>query len=263
LGYAYVLWNRKAASRLVADPELRRAIAQAIDMDSILQNDFNGVLLPFRGIWGGRPNWEGDRFKPFGYDKNAAVAALERIGWHAAKGERVRKRGGVDLKILVLVGDKDVIAQRVLSRIQPYLAAVQVELTVQAVPDDAMKKAFAADECDGYVKAVIPNANPAQDRVRWARVGSEIDRQRNDSGFDNADVTDLFERARQESDVEQRHGLFQAIQKRIYEEQPYLFLWQHPLLMGYSGRLRGVEFSPLGSDRFYPGVRGWWVAAGE
>ncbi|MEE9296832.1 MAG: hypothetical protein V3W34_17955 [Phycisphaerae bacterium] len=52
---------------------------------------------------------------------------------------------------------------------------------------------------------------------------------------------------------------FRQIQKLIYDDRPYTFLWHRPIMWAFNSRIRGVEFSPLGVTGFHPGPRAWWV----
>jgi peptide/nickel transport system substrate-binding protein len=82
---------------------------------------------------------------------------------------------------------------------------------------------------------------------------------RNYTGFSNARVDELFELGRLEFDPAKRAKIYQEIGKIIYDEQPYTFLWNSPVLRGFHKRIRGVDFSPRGVWSFSPGMSNWWV----
>ena len=86
---------------------------------------------------------------------------------------------------------------------------------------------------------------------------------RNYGGFKNARVDELFALARHEFDPEKRRTHYQEIQKIVYDEQPYTFLWNTPTLWAFSKRIRGVIYSPRGVWNFDPSFMAWWVPRGE
>jgi peptide/nickel transport system substrate-binding protein len=76
-------------------------------------------------------------------------------------------------------------------------------------------------------------------------------------------VDELFEMGRKELDFDKRAKIYQEIHKLIYEDQPYTWMVNRPLLAAFNRRIRGVQFSPRGILLFTPSLDAWWVAAGE
>ena len=73
----------------------------------------------------------------------------------------------------------------------------------------------------------------------------------------------MFEQGRKEFDQARRAAIYQEIHKLIYDDQPYTWIYNAPILAGFNKRIRGVQFSPRGVMGFDPGMGAWWVAKGE
>ena len=48
--------------------------------------------------------------------------------------------------------------------------------------------------------------------------------------------------------------------KLIFDDQPYVWLWNYTLTHGFSNRMRGASLSPAGVFLFRPGIWEWWAA---
>jgi peptide/nickel transport system substrate-binding protein len=79
-------------------------------------------------------------------------------------------------------------------------------------------------------------------------------------GFKNAEVDRLLEAYREEFDAEKRKQMIDRVQKIIYEEQPYTFLYMPRAVDSWSRRFRGVQWyeRSKGTD-----MARWWVPRAE
>lgn len=84
---------------------------------------------------------------------------------------------------------------------------------------------------------------------------------RNFGSYSNPKVDQLLAQAEQEFDHEKRAQLYGEIHKIIYEDQPYLFLYNRRSLYGFSKQLRGYRFSPRGPFHYSPGIDSIWSPA--
>ena len=82
---------------------------------------------------------------------------------------------------------------------------------------------------------------------------------RNYGGYSNARVDELFVLGRKEFDFEKRKKIYQEIGKILYDDQPYTWLWNEPILAAFNKRIHGVQFSPRGVFNFDPSFMEWWV----
>ena len=86
---------------------------------------------------------------------------------------------------------------------------------------------------------------------------------RNHGGYSNPRVDELFMLGRREFDPEKRAKIYQEIGKILYDDQPYTWIYNEPILSAFNKRIRGVQFSPRGIYGFDPSFYDWWVKKGE
>ena len=67
------------------------------------------------------------------------------------------------------------------------------------------------------------------------------------------------EKARAEFDRDTRGAHYREIHQLVYDDQPYLFLWDYAMLYAFNRRIGGVESAPAGYFLFYPSHRAWWA----
>jgi peptide/nickel transport system substrate-binding protein len=86
---------------------------------------------------------------------------------------------------------------------------------------------------------------------------------RNYSCYSNPRVDELLRLGREEFDPARRAAHYREIQKIVYDDQPYTFIWNRPTLWAFNRRIRGVVFSPRGVWNFDPSFMAWWVHRSE
>ncbi len=82
---------------------------------------------------------------------------------------------------------------------------------------------------------------------------------RNYGGYKNERVDALFELGRRELDRKKRAGYYREIQKIIYSDQPYTFLFNRSTIWAVHKRIRGIQCSPRSLFGFDPACLSWWV----
>jgi peptide/nickel transport system substrate-binding protein len=82
-------------------------------------------------------------------------------------------------------------------------------------------------------------------------------------GYSNPAVDALFGQARRSFDPKERAECYRRIGRIVQEDAPYTLMLRAPSLWAFHKRIRGVVFSPMGPSGFCPGVRDWWVPAGQ
>lgn len=122
-----------------ADPEVRRALAQAVDVDGWLDRQFQtseGDLLARPAVGWIPPTLcraHHDALPRLRHDPAAAAATLERLGWIDPDGDGLRGRGEVPLRIHLSLSD-DPALPVVASWLAAEFRAVGVELSRDARP---------------------------------------------------------------------------------------------------------------------------------
>jgi peptide/nickel transport system substrate-binding protein len=108
----------------------------------------------------------------------------------------------------------------------------------------------------GFLGAWGTGADPDTSDNLWTT--SAYQDGRNYVGFSDARVDELFNLGKREFDREKRAKIYAEIHERIYDAQPYTFLFYRSSFYGFNKRLRGYNFSPRGPDGYGPGYMALW-----
>jgi ABC-type transport system substrate-binding protein len=253
LYYDYVCWNTRRPP--FDNPQVRRALALAVDVENMRETEFDGIFQPLTGIFGLYSWAQGTALPSIGYNPDEAKRLLDSAGWRATAPGGLRSKDGELFTIELTTPSIGNPSQaRVAQRIAQYLAHVGVSVEIRAVDGTQLRAIRNGGAFDAFIGAVGTSANPVRDERRWRTGGGA-----NDGQYSNPDVDELFDKAREAPPGQERRARLLDVQRTIHDDQPYLFLWYKPTRLAISTRLRGLTVSPLGIDRHYPGQRAWWV----
>jgi len=240
--YDFIGWN--GGRPPFDDPELRRALTQAIDREALVDEMLFGFGRVSRGPLPGA-TWGVERtLEPWPCDPKAARAALAKLGFGS----------GRPLSFELLTNSGNRVREEMLVKIQEQLARVGVRVTVRTLEMKTLRQQVAAGDYDAYLggwtfSGKIDLASLfASDRVPPA--GLNVVRYR-------APAVDR-EIARLDAATSGAEMLapLREIQLRIHEDAPYTFLYEPRRVAGYGARLHGVivdvPTDPLARlDRFW------------
>lgn len=248
--YDYIQWTSRPESP-VRDLDVRTAIAYALDLDAIRRQSFDELYSPFGGLWREEAH-DREPFEPLrAKDGLAQVERLLGKKWPRAGGPR-RSANGDTLKLKLIYQAESPHLARVMACIQASLVEAGFDVDLSACPQS--QYADARKSADGFFGAVIANPDSSLDSIRWRKGG-----ERNTSLLQDESIAAEFEQVTLRSSDDRKPRL-RDLERKIYDAQPYLFLWERPALWLISKDLRGVTFSDMGPYLHYPGPRGWWVA---
>jgi peptide/nickel transport system substrate-binding protein len=145
--------------------------------------------------------------------------------------------------------------------IQQDLKSIGVEMKTRIIEWATFQERCRKHEFQAMTMAFGTGTDPDTQWNMWH--SDQVTDGRNYVVFKNARVDELLLLGRNEFDHEKRKRYYQEIQKIVYDEQPYTFLWNSPALWGFSKRIRGVTYSPRGVWNFDPSFMAWWVTKSE
>ena len=80
-----------------------------------------------------------------------------------------------------------------------------------------------------------------------------IDSGRNYVAYSNPEIDKLFHDGKYELDPEKRRKIYQDIHRKLYQDQPYTWLFFRNAYFAFSKTLRGYNFSARGPYSYGPG----------
>jgi peptide/nickel transport system substrate-binding protein len=256
--YMYIGWNMDTAKvPFFSDLRVRQAMAYSLNYKEMLDDLCFGLYTQCTGI--NHPDawtYPKNPVKPFTQNLDKADDLLDEAGWVDSDGDGIRDKeiNGrlVPFEFSLMVSNKpDRIAIcnlfrenlesiGVICHIAPLEAAVFQERVFQ--------KNFEA-EMSGWASGADPSL---EKNIFGTGEG------RNFGSYSNPEVDRLFDEAMKTFDREKQAEIYGRIHTLIYEDQPYLFLYDVNSFFGFNKQLRGYRFSPRGPFHYSPGISSIW-----
>src|SRR3546814_5737224 len=89
-----------------------------------------------------------------------------------------------------------------------------------------------------------PMALDAPTQLQMFTKASQPPKGLNGAFYSNPTVEKLFKEARQQFDESKRNKLYCQIQKQIWDDAPWIFLWSQNLILAYNSNIAGVSYQP-------------------
>ena len=258
--FFYFGWNQDPQlAPFFCDVRVRQAMGYAFDHKEMLDTLCYGLYEPCAGIF--HPTaWMAPKppLKPYTQDLDRAEDLLDEAGWidHDGDGIRDKKIGGrlVPFQFKILTSNVPLrvaicnLLRESLDRIGVVCDVTPMEFTVW---QDAMLKRNMQATFGGWGTG----ADPDTSMNIWGTGEA-----RNSVNYSNPEVDRLFQEAKREFNRDRRAELYAEIDRLIYEDQPYTFLYHQSSFYAFNKQLRGYMFSPRGPYSYSPGFGSIWRA---
>jgi ABC-type transport system substrate-binding protein len=228
--YTYMGMNMRpddSRTPFFVDQRVRRAMAHIIPVDEIIAVIAKGKATRMASfVQPGQPDYDSQLIPP-AYNLKQARTLLEEAGWSDTDGDNIRdriingKRVSFSFKISYMISPVTHELMRMI-RHELYKAGIDAQ------PDPMeftvfYPKAFAHD-FDAMLGSWSSSVLPEDPQQIW-HTQSWKDHGSNFVGFGNAYSDSLIILANRELNPAKRSLLLQKIQEAVYEEQPYVFLF--------------------------------------
>lgn len=259
--YGYLGWNMDSSVPYFQDVRVRRAMTHAVDIPRIIARILYGLPQPCHGIFHPTAWMYNPEIKLLAYDLDQAGALLDAAGWAANDDDGWRYKGGRKFSFELLMGQGNPTGEEIAALIQEDLKSIGVDMQIRTMEWATMQEKVRKHEFQAMFASWGTGTDPDTNWNLW--VTGEKDTGRNYVCYSNKRVDELFALGRKEFDQAKRKRIYQEIQKLVYDDQPYTFLWNVPTRHAFHKRLRGIAFSPRGVINFDPGDKAWWVHKAE
>jgi peptide/nickel transport system substrate-binding protein len=186
------------------------------------------------------------------FDPRAAARALEAAGWHDEDRDGVRDRRGAHLAFHILVSDNDPLRLAIAARVSRDLARIGVAAEVRELPVEQLVPRLQSGAFEAFMGMWYPDPGLDLDPIWY----SESTDRMNYGGYASAGADSLLDQLRHEIDPDRRAQLLTVFQRRVYADQPYLFLVQNPRFVALSRRVHGADLQVLSTFWNLPR---WWI----
>lgn len=240
-GYSYVALNLRRAP--LSDPQVRRALAHAINRQSMITHKFRGTATPATGLLPTR-HW-------------AYQADVARYPYDPAEAERLLDAAGLPRRAdgtrfdLAFKVSADKFRRNIATLIARDLEQVGVRVQVTPLETGTMLADVKAGNFDAYMLQWQGGGEPHfynwifhSDRIPDAE---HPNRGGNRGAYRNAVVDALIEQGRATAPLAERKGIYARIQRQLAADQPYLSLWHEDVILIQRKGLVGYEPLPNAS----------------
>jgi peptide/nickel transport system substrate-binding protein len=238
---------------LLADRNLRRAIAMLLDRETIVQSVFGSAAeVPIGSV--SRMVWiAGSPVRPMAFDTVAASSLLDSLGWRRGE-DGMRRRAGRKLTFTVLVPTSSQSRQNAAAIAQQQLRVAGVDLQVQPVEYALFGDRSRSGDFDAVFFSWTLDPSPAFLGQFW---GSRAVGADNISGYASPVFDSLFALAIAAPSRTEALPRWQAVLERLNDDAPAVFLFSLRNNAAIHSRFEQVSIRP---DSWLATVATWSVA---
>lgn len=238
----YEVLNFNFKNEILANKEVRRALAAAINREEIISEALGGngretsvLLLP------GRSGFD-PKAKGIGYSLSAANAALDKEGWVKGDGGIRRKDGKIMKFRFVYVDNYE--NGKTAEVIKNEFLSIGVELELTPVNMDQISSNYIRPRNFDMI-LIGQNVGIDADLYSFWHSSQATDPGLNLTGFSNQKVDKLLEQVRKSNDEKYRAERFRQVQEVIIDEQPAIFLYSPLHISALEKEIRGASQSRI------------------
>jgi peptide/nickel transport system substrate-binding protein len=254
LDVGYLAFN--VTSGLFADRGLRRALAAALDRQSLVRSALDTLAYVAEGpapraIAGEAP--AAARFDP-----TAAARALDSLGWRLGS-DSVRSRGGKPLAFSLMVPSSSQTRVRLAVLIQEQLKRVGTKVTIEQLEPNVFMQRATGHTFDAMLNAWHADPSPATIRQSWGSDGAAAGGA-NYAGYKSRAFDALIDSAAASFDPAKQRALYARAYAVLTDDAPAVWLYE---LRNFAGVHKRVRPEGMRADAWWAGLADWSIPAAE
>jgi peptide/nickel transport system substrate-binding protein len=264
--YSFVAFNfRDATDRekphpLFADAALRRAISMAVDRPAIVQAIFDTLAIPLKGPFVTSQFTADTSVAQLPFDRTAAAALLDSLGWRVDAKDGMRRRNGKLLTFTALIPGSSRNRERASVLMQEQLRQVGIAMEIER----AENRTFTQKRQDGQFDVVfggwLTTPSPRGLRSTWGTFGDDGWGGQNDGRYSNASFDAAVQSGLAAMDATTARAHFKEAYGIIVNDAAAMFLYEPRTVAVVHKRFRIPKWRPDGWWRSLPE---WTVAPDE
>ncbi len=263
--FGYIGWNMDDSNPFFNDVRVRYAMTHALNIPLIVEKVYYNLVTPCLGVYHPDSWMFNPQVKPLGYDLQKSAQLLDQAGWAVSEkdGWRYKQIDGADVRFefTLLMAQGSPSAPKIAAILQEDLKKIGIEMKTRTLEWSAFLEKVRKHEFQAEIAGWGTGTDPDTGWNLWRT--EEYKKGRNYGGYSNARVDELFVQGRGEFDFEKRKRIYQEIHKQLYDDQPYTWVYNAPILSAFNKRIHGVQFSPRGIYNFNPSFYQWWTPKGR
>ena len=240
LGYTYL--NLNLADPILADVNVRKALAHLSDRDALSEVIFFGMDQPGKSFLLPNTFYYNDEVTEYAYDPELAKELLTEAGWVDSDGDGIREKDGQPLQ-LELTTNIDPNRQQVLEFLQGEWLDAGIDASVRVYEwPSYIGDVIAGDYQVGLIGWLLLTDPDRATFLQFHKDGGN-----NYGSYANDGVNELLEQGRAETDPDGRKAIYTEVAQIVTDELPYIFLLYQGYVVMHDKNLEGFEVHPAGS----------------
>ncbi len=219
-GYDYIGWNLRKP--MFKDRRTRTALTMLLNRNAIIKTFLHGLAVQVTGPFNPLSPQNDPRIKPIPYDRAKARALLRQAGWRK-NAQGVLERNGRPFQFKLDLPAKNQLIENIASYAQRQFARAGIRMTLEPYEFSVLVHRLNQRKFDavflGWTGSLEGDPYQIWDSKSIADKGS------NAIGFDDPAADRLIAAGRRELNTAKRMKIWHKLQKIIYRQQPYTFLF--------------------------------------
>ncbi|RKY37112.1 MAG: peptide-binding protein [Candidatus Omnitrophota bacterium] len=245
-GFSFTYLGYNLNSAKFQDVRIRQAINYAVNREEIIQGVLLGMGTECTGPFAPRSWAYNSKVEPVAYSREKALQLLAEAGWRLNEHGWLQKDGDIfEFTIITNQGNEE--RKRCAEIIQKCLRNIGMKVKIKIIEWSVFINEFINKR---KFEAILLGWSLSLDPDIYDIWHSSKTKQGdfNFVNYQNSEVDRLLEQGRREFAQEKRKEIYHKIHQIIYQEQPYLFLYNPDSLPIVSSRFKGIKVEALGID---------------
>ena len=237
--YSYLGFNLR--DRILKSPEVRQAIAHAINREGIINHLLGGLAVPATGVLSPL-NWAYDpEVVTYPFDPERAKRLLDDAGYPDPDGDGPKKRFSLTYKT-----SQNELRRRIGEVIQSQLDGIGIDLQIRSYEWGTFYSDIKKGNFQTYTLTWVGITDPD---IYSDLFSSESipPNGANRGRYKNPEVDRLLSQGRVTQDRTKRKRIYGKVQRILAGDLPYVSLWYSVNVVVMDRRIRGFELFPDGS----------------
>lgn len=260
--FVYIGYNHNNV--LFSDVKVRWALTYLVDRKLIIDKIQYGLAVPIQSpvYFGDKKNFNPD-LPPIEFDPEKAKQLLSEAGWKDSNGDGVLDKmingKRVDFKFTYLLNTNESRKQTILV-VADALKKVGIIAEIQTLEWSVFLEKIKKHEFDALMGAWVLTDYPPDQYQIFHSSQSKNDGS-NYGSYSSPLADSLMEAYRSEFDETKRAAINKELQKVLYDDQAYTFLWTPKAKYVYADRFKNVRWYPTPPTAYH--TPEWWVPANQ
>ncbi len=260
--FVYIGYNHNNV--LFSDVKVRWALTYLVDRKLIIDKIQYGLAVPIQSpvYFGDKKNFNPD-LPPIEFDPEKAKQLLNEAGWKDSNGDGVLDKmingKRVDFKFTYLLNTNESRKQTILV-VADALKKVGIIAEIQTLEWSVFLEKIKKHEFDALMGAWVLTDYPPDQYQIFHSSQSKNDGS-NYGSYSSPLADSLMQAYRSEFDETKRAAINKQLQRVLYDDQAYTFLWTPKAKYVYADRFKNVRWYPTPPTAYH--TPEWWVPANQ